>query len=141
MPINLSTVFAVQRFAIFCNLKSITPALQLFCSNKIIVQPRIFSTQPMLSSQRMSHVKRRTSGLRQDQVHHLLDMLLNPNMTKQNLLNLKSAHCKIWAIPIPEIRQSSIAPMRNLVSSKKSLCVLQFLIKSLVGFDSTNVKR
>ena len=110
-------------------------------SNRIIVLRKIFLTQPMLSSQRMNPAKRRTSGLKQDQVHLLLVMSPNPNTTKQNLLRARSARYKIWATPIQGIRRSSIAPMRNLVSLKKSLCALPFLIKSLVGFDSTNVKR
>ena len=141
MPTNQSMVSAEQQFAISFNLKSITPTPQLFYSSKITDQRRIFSTQPMQLLQRMNHVKRRTSGLKQDRVHRLSDMLLNPNMTKLNSLNPKFAHCKIWATPTPVIPQSSIAPMRNLVSSKKSLCALQFLIKSLAAFDSTNVKR
>ena len=141
MPINPSTASAAQRFAISCNSKSITPTRQLFCLNKTTAQHRIFSTQPTLSLPRMNHVKRRTSGPMRALAHRLLVMSLNPNMTKLNLLNLKSAHCKIWATPIQAIQRSSIAPTPSHVSLKKSLCALLFLIKSSAAFDSTNVKR
>ena len=130
MPINLSMDSVVQPSAISCNLRLITQMLQQFCLNRITVQHRIFSTLQMLSLPRMNHGKRRTCGLMQDLAHHLLVMLLNLNMTKQSLLRVKFVPYRIWATPIQEIQRSSIAPTLNLVSLKKSLCALPFLIKS-----------
>ena len=141
MPINQSMAFAEQRFVTSCNLKSITPMLQQFSLNKITAQLRIFLTLQMLSSPRMNHGKRRTFGRMQDLVLPWLAMLLNLNMTKQSSSRVKFAPCKIWATPTQAIRQSSIAPMLSLVSLKRSLCALPFLIKSWVGFDFMNVKR
>ena len=141
MLINLSMASAVQQSAISCNSRSTTPTPQLFCSNRIIALLKISSTPPMPSLLRMNHGKRRTSGQMRDPEHHLSVMLPNLNTMKQNSLKVKSDRSKIWATPTQGTQQSSIAPTHSLVSLRKSLCALPSLIKSLVAFDSTNVKR
>ena len=68
-------------------------------------------------------------------------MSQNPSTTRQSLLRVRFVHFKIWATQTQVIQPSSIAPMLNLESLKKSLCVLLFLIKLLVAFDSTKEKK
>ena len=121
MRINRSMAFVVRRLEISCNSNSITRMPQLSYLNRTIVRVRIFLTPPMLSSQRILHGKRRTSGLNQDLVHHLLDMSLNQNMMRLSLLRMRFVHCSETELQSQEILRFSIAPTLNLASLKKYL--------------------
>ena len=141
MPINQSTDSVARQLETFSNLNSITPMRRLSCSNRTIARARIFLTLLMLSSHRILHGKRRTSGLNQVQVHHSLVMLPSPNMMKLSLLKMRSARCSATELQNQEILRFSIAPTRNLVFLKKSSCGQHFPTKSLAALGSTNAKR
>ena len=126
MLINPSTVSAVRRFEISCNSKLITPMPRRCCWSRTIAQRRTSSLPLTLLSLRMNLEKRRISGRILEQVHLLSDMSQSLNMTRVNSSRVRFAVFKIKMNHSLAIPQSSIAPMRNLASLKKSLCELLF---------------